>query len=222
LLALLTALQALLAALLAAVLTLLTVLLGGLLLELLGLLLELAALLGRLLLELAALLAHLTLLALLGHELPRLGVARRHLVWLLGLTVRGLELTRYLLGCHARCALGSGLGRMLLGQPDLLVDLALLLLALLFVLGRLLDELPGLGVAGLEFRLDGLVLTERLAVSRVRGALVGTAALGTREAALLSVLALLAVLLVSLVTHDIVSRSCVELRKDPVVTLSQS
>jgi hypothetical protein len=176
------------------VLTLLTVLLGGLLLELLGLLLELAALL-----------AHLTLLALLGHELPRLGVARRHLVWLLGLTVRGLELTRYLLGCHARCALGSGLGRMLLGQPDLLVDLALLLLALLFVLGRLLDELPGLGVAGLEFRLDGLVLTERLAVSRVRGALVGTAALGTREAALLSVLALLAVLLVSLVTHDIVS-----------------
>jgi len=126
LLALLTALQALLAALLAAVLTLLTVLLCGLLLEL------------------AALLAHLTLLALLG------------------LTVRGLELTRYLLGCHARCALGSGLGRMLLGQPDLLVDLALLLLALLFVLGRLLDELPGLGVAGLEFRLDGLVLTERL------------------------------------------------------------
>jgi hypothetical protein len=173
----------------------------GLLLHLLGLLILLTGLLGLLLHPLAALLGRL--------ELAR-GAARRHLVGLLRLAKRRLQLTGDLLRCHAGRALLTGLTWLLLWQTDLLVDLALLLFALLLVLRRLLDELPGLRVARLEFGLDGLVLAERLAVSRVGGSLVGSAALLTGEALIdASLLALLLTdILVSLVTHSMTSWTC--------------
>jgi hypothetical protein len=77
-------------------------------------LLELLGLLAQLwLLELLGLLLAHLLLGLLGlpgrYEPPGLRVACRHLVWMLRLTVRGLELGGELLGSHARGALRSGL-----------------------------------------------------------------------------------------------------------------
>lgn len=191
------------------------------LLELLALwLLELltAGLLAHLLLGLLA--AHLLAAHLLGallllarcapatDELPAL-TALWHLVGLFRLAVRRLELARYLLWRHAGCALRSRLGRLLLGQTDLLVDLAFLLLALLLVLGRFLNELPRLRVAGLQFRLDRLVLAERLCVAGVRSALVRSATLGAGEptlllaASLLAVLLLTSSLLVALIAHSV-------------------
>jgi len=92
-------------------------LLGRQLLCLLWLLLDL---LGRLLTHLLA----------LGLELPALWV----LVWLLGLAVGRLQLTGYLLRCHALGTLWADLCGLLLWETDLLVNLALLLFALLGVL----------------------------------------------------------------------------------------
>ena len=206
------------------------------LLELLGLLLELLLwllldllpgllahlLLGRLLPGLLAhlllgrllpgLLTHLLLGRLLSHllplglELPGLWVPRRHLVLLLGLPVCRLQLTRNLLWCHTGCTLRTGLCRLLLWETDLLVKLALLLFALLPVLGRLLDELTGLGVTGLALGLDGLVILEGLALAEtmpLRDAALTLLALLTVLLCLLSLLALLLLplLLISLVTH---------------------
>jgi hypothetical protein len=146
--------------------------LGLLLLETLGLLLCLLSLLGLLLwLDL--------LLSLSGRspatdELPALS-ALGHLVGLLGLAVLGLELLGELLWRHSG-TLGL-LGGLLLGQTDLLVNLALGLFALLFVLLWFLHELPRLWVPRLQFGLNGLVLAERLRVTPVACALVCTASL---------------------------------------------
>jgi len=116
-------------------------LLLGLLLALLGLPVHLLLWLLRLLLAdlLGGLLAHLLALLLanlltLWLELAGLWVPRRHLVLLLGLAVGRLQLTRYLLRCHALGALRSGLCGLLAREADLLVNLSLLLLALLSVL----------------------------------------------------------------------------------------
>ncbi|MDG5778694.1 hypothetical protein QA599_19815 [Haloarculaceae archaeon H-GB1-1] len=145
---------------------LLTHLLGLLLAYLLGLLLT--HLLGLLLTHLLGLLlTHLLgLLALRANELSA-WATWRHLVWLLGLPVRRLHLLGDLFGGDSRRTLRPGLGRLLGREADLLVDLPFLLLALLFVLARLLHELSRLWVARLEFGLDGLVLAERLTLALV-------------------------------------------------------
>jgi hypothetical protein len=201
---------------------LLPALLGGLLELLLGLL-DLS-LLGLLDLSLLGLLdlpqlgsLHLLLLALPADELSA-GAALGHLVGLLGLAVRRLELLGDLLGDHARGALRTGLSRLLRRQADLLVKLALLLFAHLLVLGGLLNELARPGVTRLQLGLDSLVLAEGLAVAGVGRALICAAARGAREAALLTALylTLLAVLVrVSLVAHGW-SVSGTELVGEPV------
>jgi len=213
---LLWALEELLAAtLLGLLLTLLPALLLSLLLGLLLELLWLLSLLPGLLLELLWLLSLLPGLSLellgllLGHlllathllsPLAADELAARatsgHLVWLLGLTVRGLELARYLLWAQALCTLGTGPGRVLRRQADLLVDLTLLLFTLLSVSLWFLDELAGLWVSRLEFGLDGFVLAERLRPSSVADALL-------LSVLLLSLLALLTVLWCTLVTHSL-------------------
>lgn len=130
------------------------------------------------------------LATLLGEELTRLP-ARGHLVGLLGLAIGWLHLARNLLGCDTRYTLRARLRRVLLGQSGLLVDLPLLLLTLLLVLLGLLNELSGLWIARLQFRLDRLVLAECFRMACVRRALDGAMALLALESLLGCLLALL-------------------------------
>lgn len=169
----------------------------GLLLELLGLLLSLWLLLTHLLGLLLSLLPLLPLLGLLlaTDELPSLRVSLWHLVWLLGLSILRRQLLGDLLWSQLR-ALLLALGRLLLWQSDLLVDLSFLLFAPLLVLLWLLDELSSLWVTRLQLGLDGFVLSELCTVTLVCGALI-------RTATLLCLLSLLALVLISLVTHGV-------------------
>ncbi|MFB6179030.1 MAG: hypothetical protein ABEI77_04820 [Halorientalis sp.] len=182
----------------------------------LWLLSHLLGLLGDLLtlglLELLALgLLELLALGLLGHLLA---------LWLLAI-LRSLPLDRgarlgplgrELLGELFRSHLWSLLGRtgrLVLWQPDLLVDLVFLLFAPLFVLLRLLHELARLRITRLQFGLHGFVFSELRAMTLVCGALVGSTTLLAWESALnLSLLCrllcslLLALVLISLVAHS--------------------